>query len=195
MTVAGVITVIGLFLALGYALKQRPDNIVYRAWAWLFFATSGSTAAVANNAPPEHYVYWYGVPALAGMGAVIYRFAACHCTSWRSLIFAGLFGFNTLALEAGLEGVQLGFGVSVLTATVWVQIVMLFLLARAHPCEEVEHRDVREQVEFGGKKKDNVAKLSPQRLELWWWDWLYSSIQAKYGHIMKQENDNNRTAG
>ena len=138
MTVVGIITTIGLILALAYALKRKTDHVVYSSWGWLFVCMCASTAAVANGASPSHYVWWYGIPAVLAMGALIRRFVKCCCFDWRGKSFVALFGINTLALALGLQGLHLFAGVTLLAVTVWAQIILVFLMARARPCEVIE---------------------------------------------------------
>lgn len=200
MTLVGVITTVGLILALLYALKMRADNVVFRAWGWLFICMCASTAAVMNNAQPEHYLWWYGIPATLAVPALLFRFIQCKCMTMLAATFISLFGFNTLALAVGLDGVHLYAGVTLLAVTVWLQIIFIFLLARAHPCPDDVRPRVRDQVAYGKKKDAETSELfvKPQ-LDLWWWHWLETSWRAKYAKILhldrKHEEPHNGTTG
>lgn len=190
MTTAGIVTTIGLLLALIYLLKQRADHRVIRAWIWVFVCLCGSTAAVSNRVPPDQFVYWYGVPALTAVFALTVRF--WQAFDWRAWAFISIFVLNTAGLYVGAHRVVLGLGVSVLTLAVWLQIGLLFLMGRRRIREDVEQPTPQPQPKYDDRNKDNLIQFPPPAADpfIWWWDWVYTAWQARHGHARKKHQGN-----
>lgn len=193
MTVVGVVTTIGLFLALGYLLKNKADHRVLYAWLWLFLCLLGSTAAVTNQVPSDKFIYWYGVPALGAVAVLIMRFWGTM--DWLAGVYIGIFAGNVLGLHFGLHRAALGLGVNLLTVTVWAQVALLFLMGsrRKRPLVEMMP-PVRAQPKYGEKDNHEPPRRigPPADSQVWWWYWVESAWRTKYADTLSRRSSEAR---
>ncbi len=148
MTLAGIVTLVGLLVTFFYVRADRTCTCVHKAW-WFVFLTFCSLTTGHNLGLPGFW--WYAVPALLSIGAMLLAFRERRTPAmW---LFTSIFGINIAGNMLGLDAYKLAT-VDTLDVLAWVQIALLMQLRLDNPDMGLTYS--RGSSDNNTKKKPNI---------------------------------------
>lgn len=128
MTIAGLITLSGLIATWGLVRKETTCSCVHKSWYFCFLALVSLSIGHATGSSSS---LWYAVPATIFL---IWFLALFHqrmtCAAY---LFGSIFILNMLGNLFSLGDHKLIFTIDVLDILAWIQIGLLWQLARENP--------------------------------------------------------------
>ncbi len=132
MTAVGIITLIGLVVAFRAVHQHRVMVETEKAW-WALFYIFLATNIWHFTASNLSYFVLYAISAAIGIAWLVFVFRSQRY-SHALILFMALFVVNTVALAYGLDAHRI-LTVGALDVCTWLQIALLFRLAKDYPDE------------------------------------------------------------